>query len=105
MQEMHQTIENGNWILSWAQVRSIVEGSEEVMDRTSNIFVREAIEHGALALLPKTVRLLRGALQGPQGSDALCEFEVLAGNAAYQKGEHFFLTPARARRAYLEAGA
>ena len=54
----------------------------------------------ALALLPKTVRLLRGALQGAQAADALCEFEVLAGNAAYQKGEHFFLTPARARRAY-----
>jgi hypothetical protein len=76
------------------------------MERQSNIFVREAIEHGALALLPKTVRLLRGAFtQGAQGGDALCEFEVLAGNAAYQKGEHFFLTPARARRAYLEAEA
>ena len=75
------------------------------MDRQPNIFVREAVEHGALAILPKTVRLLRGALQGAQGADELCEFEVLAGNAAYQKGEHFFLTPARARRAYLEAGA
>ena len=71
------------------------------MDRQPNIFVREAVEHGALALLPKTVRLLRGA----QGADALCEFEVLAGNAAYQKGEHFFLTPARARRAYFQVEA
>ena len=76
------------------------------MDRPSNIFVREAVEHGALALLPKTVRLLRGAFtQGAQGADTLCEFEVLAGNAAYQKGERFLLTAARARRAYLHAEA
>jgi hypothetical protein len=75
------------------------------MDRQSKIFVREAAEHGALALLPKTVRLLRGALHGAQDDGGFCEFEVLAGNAAYQKGEHFLLSPARARRAYLEAGA
>lgn len=72
--------------------------SEHAMDRQSNIFVRETAEHGALALLPKTVRLLSGGLL--QGAEAMCEFEVLAGNAAYQKGERFLLTPARARRAY-----
>lgn len=76
------------------------------MDRHAKIFVREAPEHGALALLPKTVRLLREALgEGAQGFDAMCEFEVVAGNAAYQKGERFFLTPAQAKRAYLHAGA
>ncbi|ARN80236.1 hypothetical protein [Methylocystis bryophila] len=76
------------------------------MDRSSNIFIREVAEHGPLALLPRTVRLLSGALaQGAQDADTMCEFEVLAGNAAYQRGEHFLLTPARARRAYLEAKA
>ncbi len=72
------------------------------MDRQPNIFVRETAEHGPLALLPKTVRLLSGTLlQAAQDPEAMCEFEVLAGNAAYQKGERFLLTPARARRAYL----
>jgi hypothetical protein len=71
------------------------------MGRSSGILVRDA-EQGALALLPKSVRLLRDGLgQGAQGLDACCEFEVVSGNAAYQKGERFFLSPEKARRAYL----
>lgn len=78
---------------------------QDAMERNSALLVRDG-EQGASALLPKTVRLLREAFgQGAQGVDACCEFEVVAGNAAYQKGERFFLTPAQARRTYFARGA
>ncbi len=67
------------------------------MDRDAAILVREEKEFFAAArLLPRNVRFL-GA-RGEAG--ATCEFEVVTGNAAYQKGEHFYLTIAQARRAY-----
>jgi len=58
----------------------------------------EALD-AALRLLPRSVRFLG---QTPARIDAgLCEFEVVSGNAAYKQGEHFYLTQAQARRAYL----
>ncbi len=41
------------------------------MDRQPNIFVRETTEHGPLALLPKTVRLLSGTLLKPRKTPRL----------------------------------
>jgi hypothetical protein len=55
--------------------------------------------------LPRSV-LLRGA---PSARDDkarrpatdMYEFEVIAENAAYRKGERFYLTPSQAKRAYF----
>ncbi|HMK88384.1 MAG TPA: hypothetical protein VK446_01940 [Methylocystis sp.] len=48
-------------------------------------------------LLPKRARRLG---REPDTDADLCEFEVVAGNAAYQQGERFYLTRAQARNAY-----
>jgi hypothetical protein len=81
------------------------------MDRDAAILLREERERFAVSrLLPKSVRLLRARKDGARSpakggkpADAMCEFEVVTGNAAYCKGEHFYLTPAQARRAYGSA--
>jgi len=68
------------------------------MERQAAVLVRD--DRGfspASRLLPRSVRFL-GAV-GKAGR--VCEFEVLTGNAAYQKGEHFYLTAEQARRAYF----
>lgn len=55
----------------------------------------EGADHCAgLGLLPRSVRLL-GA-----GETGLCEFEVVNGNAAYREGERFYLSAAKAQKAY-----
>lgn len=59
--------------------------------------IHERSERGQSGLLPPSVRLLAA----PSG--ALCEFEVVSGNAAYREGERFYLTPERASRAYPTA--
>ncbi|MGA8172521.1 MAG: hypothetical protein WB816_17055 [Methylocystis sp.] len=56
-------------------------------------------------LLPKTV-LLRGEFPtrdagAPQLAPGMYEFEVVTENAAYKKGERFYLTPSQAKRAYF----
>jgi hypothetical protein len=71
------------------------------MRSQAEILVREDAERGGLALLPKSVRLLGDA----RGVGGLYEFIVVDGNAAYSRGEHFFLTAAQARRAYFPAAA
>jgi hypothetical protein len=55
--------------------------------------------------LPRSV-LLRGAPSARGDSTRrpasdLYEFEVIAENAAYRKGERFYLTPSQAERAYF----
>lgn len=68
------------------------------MDPKATILVRRDKEFSSAArLLPRNVRFL-GAV-GKAG--LMCEFEVLTGNAAYQKGEHFYLTAEQARRVYF----
>jgi hypothetical protein len=55
--------------------------------------------------LPRSV-VLRGA-PSARDDDArrpateMYEFEVIAENAAYRKGERFYLTPSQAKRAYF----
>lgn len=58
--------------------------------------ILEKDEGAGFALLPRSVRLLAA----PQEARAFCEFEVVSGNAAYREGERFYLTQAKARRAY-----
>ena len=76
------------------------------MDESARNGVREFKGQGlSLSRLPKKVRLL-GEVPGKadcllEPSAGLFEFEVVTGNAAYKEGEHFYLTPAQARRAYL----
>lgn len=59
----------------------------------------------SLNRLPKSVRFIgKGpavARCEPRSSNPMCEFEVLTGNASYREGEHFYLTPAQAKRAYF----
>jgi hypothetical protein len=55
--------------------------------------------------LPRSV-LLRGAPSArdtgaPRLAADMYEFEVIAENAAYRKGERFYLTPSQAERAYF----
>ena len=55
--------------------------------------------------LPRSV-LLRGApstrdTAAPRPPADMYEFEVIAENAAYRKGERFYLTPSQAKRAYF----
>jgi hypothetical protein len=52
-------------------------------------------------LLPRSVRFV-GA-NGGASVGGLCEFEVVSGNAAYREGERFYLTPAKAQKAYPTA--
>lgn len=64
-------------------------------------FLEEGAREAALRLLPKSVRLVERKARSAAASDAgLCEFEVVTGNAAYKKGEHFYLTQAQADEAY-----
>ena len=54
--------------------------------------------------LPRSV-VLRGAPSArddaPRPATEMYEFEVIAENAAYRKGERFYLTPSQAKRAYF----
>jgi hypothetical protein len=59
----------------------------------------EKDDGAGFALLPRCVRLLAA----PAEARAFCEFEVVSGNAAYREGERFYLTQAKARRAYPAA--
>ncbi|PWB94578.1 hypothetical protein [Methylosinus sporium] len=59
----------------------------------------EKDDGAGFALLPRCVRLLTA----PAEPLAFCEFEVVSGNAAYRAGERFYLTQAKARRAYPAA--
>ncbi len=60
---------------------------------------------GRVGHLPRSVCFRGGAFAGndnPRQPEAgLCEFEVVAGNAAYSKGERFYLTWPQAERAYF----
>jgi hypothetical protein len=59
----------------------------------------EKDDGAGFALLPRSVRLLAP----PAEARAFCEFEVVTGNAAYREGERFYLTRAKAQRAYPAA--
>lgn len=61
----------------------------------------EKDDGAGFALLPRCVRLL--ARPQEAGAPIFCEFEVVSGNAAYREGERFYLTRAKARRAYPSA--
>ncbi|WP_159726039.1 hypothetical protein [Methylosinus sp. Ce-a6] len=61
----------------------------------------EKDDGAGFALLPRSVRLL--AWPREACARAFCEFEVVSGNAAYREGERFYLTRAKARRAYPSA--
>ena len=59
------------------------------------------IQHKNTSLSMFNGRLPRLARRiGPPGPASLIEFVVIAGNASYREGEHFFLTAEQARRAY-----
>jgi hypothetical protein len=68
------------------------------MDKRAILEKAEGAQGADLGLLPRSVRFL-----GAQGDDALCEFEVISGNAAYRIGERFYLTLAKAQKAYPQA--
>ena len=55
--------------------------------------------------LPRSVLLRRAPLAGDDEARRpaadMYEFEVIAENAAYRKGERFYLTPSQAKRAYF----
>jgi hypothetical protein len=70
------------------------------MDERAILEKADGAEGADLGLLPKSVRLL--AASGA-GAEALCEFEVVSGNAAFREGERFYLTPSRALKAYPAA--
>jgi len=61
----------------------------------------------ALRLLPRIVRFVgpMSVLEAPASPEDLCEFEVLTGNAAYKRGEHFYLKRSKALRAYGDSDA
>ncbi|HXY59502.1 MAG TPA: hypothetical protein VEH76_13085 [Methylocystis sp.] len=68
----------------------------------------ETSAHDAtLRLLPRSVRLVSptSRLEAPASPEDLCEFEVVAGNAAYKQGEHFYLRRSKALRAYGDTDA
>jgi hypothetical protein len=75
--------------------------AETAADSSQDIYQRRT----DLAGLPKSVRFLGdGARQNALPSvmaRAICEFEVVKGNAAYRQGERFYLTPAQAESAYF----
>jgi hypothetical protein len=71
------------------------------MDAREILVKAEEARGADLRLLPKNVRLLGGPTDA--FSDDLVEFEVVSGNAAYREGERFFLSPAKARKAYPAA--
>jgi len=60
----------------------------------------EKDDGAGFALLPRCVRLLASQEACVR---TFCEFEVVSGNAAYREGERFYLTRAKARRAYPSA--
>ncbi|ATQ70111.1 hypothetical protein [Methylosinus trichosporium] len=71
------------------------------MDAREILVKAEEARSADLRLLPRSVRFLGGTTG--MISDGLVEFEVVSGNAAYREGERFFLTPAKARKAYPAA--
>ena len=78
---------------------SMQEAEMALATYSNPIELHESGHSAAVCLLPKSVRLVRRA-GAPVSPEELCEFEVLTGNAAYQKGERFYLTQAQARQAY-----
>jgi len=95
---MHHVIANDNWIDPQDRAISITvtQGIRTVMEPLT-IFEKD--DGAGFALLPRSVRLLAA----PAEACAFCEFEVVSGNAAYREGERFYLTQAKARRAYPAA--
>jgi hypothetical protein len=70
------------------------------MDERTILEKADGAKGSDLGPLPRSVRLL-----GAPSGDGLCEFEVVRGNAAYREGERFYLTAAKAQRAYPAASA
>jgi hypothetical protein len=97
MQKMHHGIGKDNWTEPHSRDISEGEDMEAAMD-AREILLKADGARGDLGLLPRSVRVLAGATEAL--GDGLVEFEVVSGNAAYREGERFFLTPAKARRAY-----
>ncbi|MBY6242981.1 hypothetical protein [Methylosinus sp. Sm6] len=73
------------------------------MDAREILLKAEGARSADLGLLPKSVRLLGDMMDARPGG--LVEFEVVSGNAAYREGERFFLTSAKAQKAYPAAPA
>jgi hypothetical protein len=98
MREMHHRIANDNWIAP--QRRAICANMTNVQSMTMEpLTIFEKDDGAGFALLPRCVRLLAA----PVEACAFCEFEVVSGNAAYREGERFYLTRAKAQRAYPAA--